>query len=243
MTALEARPAGTPAARADAEQRADRIRAAIVTIAAWQVDVITAHRERDWIALGYGSWGEYLDGEYGEARVPVSREQRREIVADMRQAGMSTRAIGSALGESHQTIGRDAAGGPSGPAGPVTGTDGKTYRPRPRRPEPGIADAGPVEGERTIAERVADTEQWWAEQADRLTADGTVDRWTTERPYGLAVVGLSHAAEQITGTGQDPRDLGRHIPAITRGDVDGIRAAHRWLGDFLAAADETEPTS
>ena len=58
----------------------------------------------------------------------------------MREIGMSTRAIASATGNSDRTIRRASEGGQLDPPteqSPVTGTDGKTYSPRPRHdPEP-----------------------------------------------------------------------------------------------------------
>lgn len=67
-------------------------------------------------ALGYDSWDDYCAGEFAEARmVRLSREQRREIVGQMREAGMSTRAIASGLGIGSGTAARDAqATAPSG---------------------------------------------------------------------------------------------------------------------------------
>jgi hypothetical protein len=91
----------------EARTRAERIRAGMRVLAEWQQDVITAYAARDWEALGYTSWDAYLDGEYGEHRVRLPRDQRREIVAGMAQAGMSTRAIGAAIGSSHMTVQRD----------------------------------------------------------------------------------------------------------------------------------------
>lgn len=91
----------------EAQERANRIRSGMRVLADWQTDVIAAYTARDWAVLGYETWDAYLDGEYGEHRIQLPREQRREIVAGMAQAGMSTRAIGSALGASKDTVHRD----------------------------------------------------------------------------------------------------------------------------------------
>ncbi len=59
-------------------------------------------------------------------RVPVGH--RHEAVAGLRGAGMSTRAIGSALGVSHQTVANDLASGvKSLTPEEIVGTDGKRY--------------------------------------------------------------------------------------------------------------------
>lgn len=134
---------------------------------------------RAWEALGYDTWDAYCAGEFSEARmVRLGREQRQEIVAELRDAGMSTRAIGQALGVSHTKVQQDlAAGGnnlpPADPA-PVTGTDGKTYR----RPLP---DA--------FFDAFMDLIKA-AERVDRLCAD---DRF----PRNAAQVGAKHRADLL----------------------------------------------
>lgn len=93
----------------EARARADRIRSGMRVLAEWQQDVIAAYAARDWEALGYATWDAYIDGEYGEHRVRLPREQRREIVAGMSAAGMSTRAIGAAVGVDQKTVVNDRA--------------------------------------------------------------------------------------------------------------------------------------
>lgn len=92
---------------------------------------------RAWIALGYSSWGELCDKEFKANNFRIPREDRREVVMSMRERGMSTRAIGSALGASHMTVKRDVESGVTNVT-PVTGTDGKTYT-RQERLEPSAA--------------------------------------------------------------------------------------------------------
>ena len=61
-----------------------------------------------WSALGYESWDAYCADEFPEARmVRLDPGQRREIVANMRQARMSTRAIASSIGVSQSTVALD----------------------------------------------------------------------------------------------------------------------------------------
>lgn len=96
-----------PSTAEEARARAERIRSGMRVLAEWQQDVIAAYAKDDWRALGYASWDSYLDGEFGEHRVQLPREQRREIVASMSAAGMSTRAIGAAVGASKDTVHRD----------------------------------------------------------------------------------------------------------------------------------------
>ncbi|NYI78705.1 hypothetical protein [Nocardioides panzhihuensis] len=84
-----------------------------------------------WKALGYASWTAYWSAEFGDILRGISRDDRRPVVAKMRELGMSTRAIGKVVGVSKDTVQRDLAeAGVSSdtPAPPVTGEDGKTYR-------------------------------------------------------------------------------------------------------------------
>lgn len=90
-----------------AAARAERIRSGMRVLAEWRNDVIAAYASRDWAVLGYATWDAYLDGEFGEHRIRLPRDQRREIVAGMAQAGMSSRAIGAAIGADQSTVVRD----------------------------------------------------------------------------------------------------------------------------------------
>ncbi|MCA1570810.1 MAG: hypothetical protein LC798_10935 [Chloroflexi bacterium] len=132
MTASEVASRSTPE---QARARADRIRG---NLTAAYVDVTDAWRHRDDLALGYESWDAYCAGEFTEGRmVRLDREQRREIVAAMRSEGLSTRAIGSALGICDATVRRDTPGASPDAPGSVVGLDGKTYAPR-QEPVPAI---------------------------------------------------------------------------------------------------------
>lgn len=124
--------------------------------------IVQAFKGSAWSVLGYDSWDAYCAGEFAGARmVRLDREQRREIVAEMRQAGMSSRAIASGIGAAPRTVARDLAETPVPdgtpepahwqPRGvgtdearaaylasttPVIGLDGKTYQPPAPRPRP-----------------------------------------------------------------------------------------------------------
>lgn len=56
-------------------------------------------------ALGYESWQAYCSTELSDVRVPVGN--RPAMVAELRQSGMSQRAIGAALGVGQDTVRRD----------------------------------------------------------------------------------------------------------------------------------------
>lgn len=108
---------------ATAQARRDRIKAGLATL--WD-DIKAAWRHRDWIALGYESWDAMCAGEY-RMGLSLPRDERPEIVADLRAEGMSTRAIAAATGISDITVRRDLTGASN--VAPVVGMDGKTYQP------------------------------------------------------------------------------------------------------------------
>ncbi len=119
--------------------------------------VATAYIGRAWTALGYDSWDALCEAEFDGARLRIPREQRAEQVQSLRSAGLSTRAIGTALGVSDGTVRNDLSTAQDyaveAPA-VVTSLDGRT-RPatQPPRPAP-IVVAPPVE-QATVESAVA----------------------------------------------------------------------------------------
>jgi transposase-like protein len=71
--------------------------------------IIRAYNGRAWAALGYSTWDDYCSTEFDGARIKLPREDRREVVASLREAGMSVRAIAAATGASKNTIAADVS--------------------------------------------------------------------------------------------------------------------------------------
>jgi hypothetical protein len=82
----------------------DRIKVAVE--GTWHL-ITEAYRSRAWAALGYTSWDDYCTREFGTSRLRLPREERSEVVASMRELGMSNRAIASAAGISEPTVRRE----------------------------------------------------------------------------------------------------------------------------------------
>ena len=110
---------------------------------AWEF-IALAYKGRAFLALGYGSWDEYVDARFGDMRLAVPREHRSQVVATLAGARMSVRAIAKLLGVGVATVHREmvrATGLAPGTSGeldmPVSslGRDGKSY-PRDRRAVP-----------------------------------------------------------------------------------------------------------
>lgn len=62
---------------------------------------------RAWLSLGYPDWDSMREAEYQGPAVIVPRAGRPEIVARLREEGLSQQQVASTLGVSHQTVGRD----------------------------------------------------------------------------------------------------------------------------------------
>lgn len=93
---------------------------------------------RGWISLGYSSWNAMCDDKFKATFVRIPKDKRQEVVCSLAEKGMSTRAIGSAMGMSYKTVQRDMkAVGTNVPTERI-GTDGKTYT-RQERLEPSAA--------------------------------------------------------------------------------------------------------
>ncbi|MEU3282938.1 hypothetical protein [Streptomyces antibioticus] len=116
----------------DARALTDRIKVAVE--GTWLL-IQEAYTSRAWAALGYDTWDSYCAAEFGTARLRLPREERQEVVASLRESGMSLRAISSATGISPATAMRDSRVSDETPA-VILGTDGSTYAAARPTPEP-----------------------------------------------------------------------------------------------------------
>jgi phage N-6-adenine-methyltransferase len=130
----------TTCTREEALTITDRIKVGVDGV--WDL-IKEAYEIRAWAALDYSSWDDYCASEFGATRLRLPREERQEVVASLRESGLSTRAIAAATGVGQTTVRRVLGSGePNGspdngdddepeddePA-PVTGIDGKRYKP------------------------------------------------------------------------------------------------------------------
>ena len=118
------------------------LREALLEVDAW-VDaypaetVLALWEAQAWKMLDYPSWEALCDARGWTKRVALPRPERREVVATLRQEGMSTRAIAAATGVSYDTVQRDLRSEGDRNLSPVVGTDGKTYQPTQPAPRAG----------------------------------------------------------------------------------------------------------
>jgi hypothetical protein len=117
--------------RAEAVQVTALARAAMRNAVEWAARA-AEHIEKAWAIradqiLGYPSWQAYCAQEFAAVReVKWPAPQRIETVAALREAGMSTRAIGSAIGRSDERVRVDLKAANT-PLATVTGINGRTY--------------------------------------------------------------------------------------------------------------------
>ena len=125
---------------AEAERITERIRLTVDTTAR-NLDklaklVAEAFERRADLAMGYGSWAEYSQEEFGEETQTLAPQFRRQLVGMLSAEGMSTRAIAPAVGVSQRTAARDAQVSHDG--SPDVGND------FPPAPEPDVDPEIPV---------------------------------------------------------------------------------------------------
>ena len=84
----------------EARELIDGIRADLAGLAE---RITAAWERRAWVALGYDTWALMCQHEFGGALPKLPPGKRAPVVRDLSHAGMSQRAIGSALGVDQKT--------------------------------------------------------------------------------------------------------------------------------------------
>ena len=180
------------------------------------VGMVEMWRGQGWLALGYSSWDDLCDSELRGMRVNLPIESRREVVAELTDEGMSTRAIGSALGLHHDTVASDrkaGVGNPTPDPTPTVGLDGKTYQPRPTR-EVTTSETVTVDAEtgeivppapskphrRPLPDAMRDASHELLKSAQRLERLTSDDRWPRNAKQATAMTrgDLLQAIEALT---------------------------------------------
>ncbi|MEV7268430.1 hypothetical protein AB0N38_33225 [Micromonospora aurantiaca] len=152
-----------------ARARAERIRKGLENWHETIQEISLAWERRDWAVLGYATWDAYVDGEFAAARLRLPEAHRLQAVTALRLAGMSTRAIGTALGISKDTAARAlaavAAEDPAALPATVTSLDGRqrpATRPTPPAPADPPANSADVVGPAGPGGPPADEQVWVA---------------------------------------------------------------------------------
>lgn len=126
--------------RVAAERRAERIRLTATSFMEARDKMssllVEAQREGDHETMGYRSWPEYIAALFSDTPLMrLSRDERKVIVADLAEQGMSSRAIAPVVGASFKTVARDIESVSVDTDAPrtVKSIDGieRTFQPRP----------------------------------------------------------------------------------------------------------------
>jgi hypothetical protein len=149
-----------------ARNRADAIRRGIDALADLPQLVIEAHQAEDWRTLGYGTWQDYIVGEYGTSLIRLDKAMRHAWARSLSDAGVSTREIAPVVNVSYKTVQRDLAG---------------TNVPEPSWPEmpQGLTRVEQIVWLEKEADRLEADAKWHEAEAERLRAEAEPHR----RPY------------------------------------------------------------
>ena len=106
-------------------------------------DVQRAYFGRVWLAMGYESWDEWCDCELDGFKLPAP--ERKKVVAELAEAGMSNRAIADVVGCDEGTVRNDkkATAENSAVDRVTVGKDGKARKQPEPRPKPDVPEPEP----------------------------------------------------------------------------------------------------
>jgi hypothetical protein len=210
----------------EARSLTDRIKIAVE--GTWQL-IREAYTSRTWAVLGYDTWDAYCTAEFGETRLRLPREERQEVVASLRDSGLSARAISAATGVSEPTVRRDLAGASFD--APVIGRDGKTYTvtrepevidaelvDEPARPEP------PKQKRRPLPEAFTDAGRDLTRAAERLARLTEDDRFAKNREN------THHQVPELLGALEHTARL---VTAMNLPAAEASEEARRWWATSL----------
>ncbi|MFF0633483.1 hypothetical protein ACFYTS_13390 [Nocardia sp. NPDC004151] len=179
-----------------ARELTDTIRVQVAQV--WDL-VRQAYLGRAWEVLGHASSDAYCAAEFDGAQLRIPREERSEVVASLRDIGMSSRAIAAATGLSQRTVARElAAGEPNDSPDSVVGLDGKVYQPKPIDRELDTANANDDQAERgsevppTPRRRRPITESFDVTRGELLTRTNTLAKLAADARFDRHAEQLSH---------------------------------------------------
>jgi transposase len=190
------------------------------------------YQEQQWLILGYESFADACESIFGGFRLAfASVEERRQLVADLTDQGMSTRAIGSVVGVSKTTVADDQATAQDrtpGTTREVTGLDGRKQRITKKTPAKKTEPAKKTPVKRTKKTTAPDPAAEYdaaltaVEEAIRAAGAALHDHRTAHPGYTPTPVQrerLRLLADAATGLGQEMRADQAPAPAGTPRDA------------------------
>ncbi|MFE3799290.1 hypothetical protein [Nocardia tengchongensis] len=197
VEATVAVPQPDPVLAADAARElTDSIRARVAQV--WDL-VRQAYLGRAWEVLGHVSWDAYCAAEFDGAQLRIPREERQEVVASLREIGMSSRAIASATGLARGTVLKELEQvAQIEPPDQVVGLDGKVYQPKPVGREPDFIDnategqPAPPKAAPALRRKPPITESFDTARGELLTKANTLAKLAVDARFDRHAEQLSH---------------------------------------------------
>lgn len=230
----------------EARDLTDRIKVAVE--GTWEL-IKQAYVSRAWSALGYRSWDDYCTREFGTSRLRLPREERSEVVASLRDSGLSIRAIAAATGDGVATVKRALdAGVPNGTPDPDLATDDDNFGPD--------LDTGEYSDLASIVDDLEDDDEpALTDEECRALADPDDLDDEAEPARVTGVDGRSYPATKPRKPNRKPitdafwtatYDLGKKVLTLTnlaaddRFNSNADQLASRNLNDLIRARDELQ---
>ncbi len=181
------------------------------------------HATRAWLMVGYDNWEDLCIDQFSGWIPNLELEDRREVARELTDAGLSTRAIASALGVGQRTIVRDLQSTESDdslegePPREIVGLDGRTRTYQPRSTVEVDTDTGEILTE----------DEWRGEHPEVATREEIVAAFPTLNVPEASDEDIRRVAEglaKIPAIERDERaEYGRRwLEAKASGALDGI---------------------
>ena len=194
-----------------ARSRASRIRIGTVGYLETLALIAAARAQDDHLTLGYKSWAEYVDGEYGAERLKLSPEMQQKAITELRLVGATQREIAHTLGVNQSNVSRalardDADASPD----EIYDRDGNIVP--PARSDLVEAMTGAIEDAQERAENRADDTRetiedlhgWDPDQQYTSTQDRSVDTPIEAEPERGVATEPGTAAEESEAREREP---------------------------------------
>lgn len=220
----------------EARRLTDKIKVGVEGV--WHL-IEEAYTSRAWAALGYKSWDDYCTREFGTSRLRLPRENRPEVVASLRESGLSVRAIVAATGAGVGTVHRALTGVPNGTPAPQASAEPAAGFADPADAETEVAASGVTE---SSAESLAGP---FTPRSSVTGTDGKtypVARRQPARPRPAAEVSLNTISSLADRAARESQKLTtdqiRRVKPNAAEWLDGIRNSIEVLSDLVRSLEE-----
>lgn len=222
-----------------ARELTDRMKSGLTQI--WEI-IVVAHRGRAWLALGYASWDQYVQREFGHLNLQPPREEREATVLSLRQAGLGERATAAVTGLSKGTVGsitRSAAQEPGAQNWAPDQTDALEE-------ETGMSGEAPrTDGDDGRSYAITRPHVWKSDSAEPAPTT-SLDEGADQQVPGQASIADElgeDAGDAVAGSvlGMSPEQAGIPVVDIEATEANHREQARRDLREFHASGQAAVP--